>query len=213
MNKVAAVIVVNLAVGAQIMSAQRWEFGAVGGAGIYKSNTVESSAPAGSAGFEPGFAAGAVVGHDMYRHIGGEIRYLMAVNDLKVSSGSARATFAGRTHTIHYDVLFYLKPWDSAVRPYFAVGGGGRYYRGTGQETAHQPLSELVLLTKTREWRPLVSAAAGVKIRASDRLWIRTEFRSYVTPFPSKILQPGPHASLGGWMSNFLPLLGISYAF
>ena len=43
--------------------------------------------------------------------IGGEIRYTFLQNDMKLESGSAKATFGAQAHAIHYDLP------DSCDRP------------------------------------------------------------------------------------------------
>ncbi len=56
--------------------AQKWEFGAVGGASIYTSKTVTAGSASGDAGFATNFAVGGLLGNTISDRFGGEIRYL-----------------------------------------------------------------------------------------------------------------------------------------
>jgi len=129
--------------------AQKYEFGVGGGGSFYQSKTITNARGNADAGFDNGWAATAYIGNNMYNHIGGELRYSYLHNDLKLSSGSATATFGGEAHAIHYDFLIHATPVKSTVRPYVAAGGGIKYYRGTGTEVQVQPMGNIALLTKT----------------------------------------------------------------
>jgi hypothetical protein len=174
---------------------------------------VTSGAASGTTGFGSGLAVGAVLGNDLYRHLGGEVRYDWIQNDLQVSSGSTKVTAAGQSHAIHYDLLVHTSAGGESVRPFAAFGAGVKYYRGTGSEPAFQPLSNLVLLTHTSEAQPLISAGGGVKFPISHRLLIRVDFRDYVTPYPSSLLALPPNSRANGWVHDFVITLGISGLF
>ena len=88
-------------------------------------------------------------GNQISRWVGGEARYTFRQDDLRVSSGSTKATMTGQSHAIHYDVLVHLTPKESGIRPFLAAGAGVKFYRGTGAEAPYQPLSSLVVLTHT----------------------------------------------------------------
>ncbi|MCZ2074784.1 MAG: outer membrane beta-barrel protein [Bryobacteraceae bacterium] len=190
-----------------------WDFAAVGGGSFYLSKTVTSESAKASTGFRTGFAGGLILGHEMHRNIGGEIRYLFLKNDMKVSGNGESATFSAQSHAIHYDLLFYTAPPESAVRPFIAIGGGGKYYRGTGTEPAYQPLSQFVLLSKADQWSGMLAAGAGFKMALRSGLHLRLEFRDYMTPLPKKLLTPNRGAELSGWLHNFVPMLGIGVTF
>jgi hypothetical protein len=200
------------------VAAQQWEVGVLAGGGFYLNNKVtgpggSGSPGSGTVGFRPGFSAGGWVGHNSEGNLGGEVRYLFQKNDLKVSSPSASANFAGQTHLIHYDVVWHTNSREDRVRPYIAVGGGLKGYRGTGQERAVQPASQVAILSRTSEWKPVLSFGAGVKWQVRARLMLRVEVRDYVTPFPKDVILPVPGNKVSGWAHDITPLVGLSYIF
>ena len=149
----------------------------------------------------------------MYDHLGGEFRYTYRKSDLKVTSGSASAKFRGDSHAAHYDLLFHLRPRESKVRPFFAIGGGLKVYRGTDVESSRQTLSNLAVLTHTQEVKPLLSVGAGVRKKLGRAAALRLDFRDYITPFPKQVIAPGPGARIGGWVHDFVGLVGLSVLF
>src|SRR5262249_38409038 len=153
--------------------AQGFEVGGLALATAYRDANVKSGSTIGALGFRPGASAGAFVGQSIGQHFGGELRYLFAQSDLKVSSGGRAATFSGRTHTINYDLLLYAPSRNGRIRLYAAAGGGLKYYQGIGTEHALQPLSNLALLTRANETVPTVDFGGGVKVRASRRTTFR----------------------------------------
>ena len=197
--------------------AQSWEVGADGGYGFTKKVDVNGTTSSGASisgrtGFESGWAVGALFGNDMFRYFGGEIRYTYEHDPLVVSSGGTKATLNGESHALHYDLLIHAAPKESHVRPFLAVGGGMKFYRGTGPESAFQPLSNLILLTHTSQVEALISAGGGIKFVLSPKALFRIDFRDYMTPYPSSILTPfGTRA--GGWIHNLVVLVGISRTF
>ncbi len=211
MHRLTITIITVLLVASSTALAQKWEFGAVGGASIYTSQTATSGTASADAGFKNGYSAGVLVGNNISDHVGGEVRYLYSMNDLEVKSGSARAGMSAQSHAIHYDLLFHFTPRNSRVRPFVSVGGGTKYYRSTGNETAFQPLSNLVLLTRANEWKGMFAVGGGVKIAVSKHVSLRAEFKDYISPIPTKLLTPARNAQLSGWMQNFVPLFGIVY--
>lgn len=205
-----AILLFVLCLGAA--QAQTWEVGGSAGFGIYRDLSLSSPAASGKIGFEPGFNAGAVFGNDLYRFIGGEVRYTYISDDLRVSSGGTKVTFGGQSHAIHYDVLLHARSKESAVRPFFAVGAGMKFYRGTGAEQVYQPLGNLAVLTHTSQPEALISVGGGVKYRLSPRALIRVDFRDYLTPVPDELFAtPAPKVS--GWFHDFVVMVGVSTTF
>jgi hypothetical protein len=196
-----------------LVSAQSWEVGAAGGYGVYRKVSVTSGSASGTTGFDSGIAAGAVFGNQMNRFASGEVRYTFRKDDLKVTSGSTKATAGAQSHAIHYDVLVHATKKESMVRPFLAAGAGVKIYRGTGAEPPFQPLSNLVVLTHDTEARPMLSLGGGVKIAVSRRALFRLDFRDYATPIPDNLLATPPNSRLGGWMHDFVFLVGISTVF
>lgn len=193
--------------------AQTWEAGGVGGGGFSPQLTVSNAAGRASTGFTNTPAFGGVLGQNLYHSIGGEIRYTFQPTDLQISAGGSGAKFQGLAHAIHYDLLVHTRPPGSPVRPFLSAGAGVRVFRGTGRESAYQPLQEFALLTKTQEWKPLISIGAGAKISLSRRLLLRFECRDYITPFPKEVIAPAIGAKLSGWLHDIVPLAGVSILF
>ncbi|MBI3698444.1 MAG: outer membrane beta-barrel protein [Acidobacteria bacterium] len=195
-----------------VAQAQNVEVGGMALATAYRNAGVKAGPSVGNVGFQPGPSFGGFLGQNMGNHFGGEIRYLYAQNDLKLSSGGAQTTFAGRSHIINYDLMIYAAPRRARVRPYAAGGGGLKFYQGTGAEQAFQPLSNLALLTKTNETLPTVDFGGGVKFYLSHRTAIRVEFRDYITKVP-KVFAASPGARISGVLHQWVPAFGISWTF
>jgi hypothetical protein len=193
-------------------AAQNWEVGGLAGYGAFKNVGLSSPVGSASTGFKPGAGFGAVVGQNLYPRISGEMRYTYAMSDLKLSAAGQEVTFAGRSHIIHYDLLFHGAKRGAPVRPFVAAGGGLRLYRGTGAEAAYQPLNNYAILTRTQEVKPLVSVGAGVKWTVAPRVIMRVEFRDYMTPFPKQVIAP-VRGDISGWIHDFVPLAGITFSF
>ena len=197
----------------QLVYGQRGDIGFGGGGSFYRENTVNAPAGRAKVGFENGFSAGGWIGQNMYRYIGGEIVYLFEQNDLKLNAGSARPTFGGRSHAIHYDLLIHATPVGSKVRPFVSVGGGIKGYYGTGTETPSQPGQDYAILTKTSDWKGLLVVGGGIKFALSSRLNLKIEFQDYMTPFPTKVITPAQGAGIGGWVHDFVPMIGLGFTF
>lgn len=193
--------------------AQKYEFGVHGGVSFYDKKTVTNSRGNADVGFKTGYAAGFTVGHNMYRHIGGEIRYTFLHNDMKVEAGSTKATFGAQAHALHYDFLLHASDMNSAVRPYVAFGGGMKHYRGTGDEQPFQPLSNVAILTKTNDTKGMVSVGGGVKLKLTDRMWLRLDVHDYLSPFPKNVITPASGSAVSGWFNNIVGTGGITFTF
>jgi hypothetical protein len=194
-------------------SAQKWEFGVLGGGGFYNSASVTSPAGEGDVGFKNSAAVGAFLGSNMYRFVGGELRYEYLPGDLKVSSGGTEATFNGEAHAIHYDFLFHFAPTEAKLRPFVAGGGGVKVYRGTAAATVSQPLQRLALLTNTYETKGMGSVGAGVKAQAGKRFAVRFEVHDFITPFPRKVIAEAPGAKISGLLHDIVVMGGIAITF
>jgi hypothetical protein len=193
--------------------AQKWEIGGIAGGGFYQNLTASSGGGSAVAGFQNGPVFGGLVGHNMYRYMSGELHYGYSGSSLKVAGNGTEVTFKGMAHAIHYDYLFHAAPVGARMRPFVAVGGGVKVFRGTGAESAYQPLSQYALLTKTQEWKPLISVGGGTKFQIAPRVYLRVEFRDQITPFPKNVVAPAPGAQIKGWLHDFIPMAGISFTF
>jgi hypothetical protein len=197
-------------VGAQ---AQQHEIGILGGGGWAAGLPIQGAPASTSAGFQTGAAAGAVLSQDLYGRWSGEIRYMFEQRNLRVTSGGTTASFTGQAHVLDYDLLFYTRPRNQRVRPYLAVGGGVKLFRGTGTETAYRPLMEYAYLTRTQQLQPMLTAGGGVKIQLNARLRLRIDVRDQITRFPGKLIAPAPGMSLDGWLQDWVPTVGLSWSF
>ena len=193
-------------------AAQNFEVGGLALVTSYRDAGVKSGPSVGAVGFQPGPSAGGLLGQNMGEHFGGEIRYLFAQNDLKLSSGSAETKFGGRAHIMNYDVLVYATGRRARVRPYAAFGGGLKRYEGTGVEQAFQPLSNLALLTKTKQTLPTADFGGGVKFHLSRNTALRVEFRDYLTEVP-RVFEASPGAKISGLLHHWVPAIGFSWTF
>src|SRR6266851_1205436 len=190
-----------------------WEVGGAVGYGLMRNATISNATGSVSAGMDNRFAAGAVIGQDLYQHFGGEVRYTFRDNDLVLKSAGQKVNMDGDSHLIHYDLLFHALGKSSRIRPFAAAGGGMRLFRGTGHEYANQPFSDFALLTRTTQVKPLISVGGGVKVRLTNHTAIRVDFRDYISPFPENLFVTAPAAKIRGWLNDFVPLVGVSYVF
>jgi hypothetical protein len=191
--------------------AQSLEFGAAGGFSYAPSLSVTEAAATASVGIGHGGVVGAYLSEDTYRYFGGEVRYLYGFGDLQASSGSTSVSFGRSTHIITFDILGYLRPRESRVRPFLALGGGAEILDGTGAESATQPLGNFVALTHTRETLGVGDVGVGFKIALSRRLSFRIEAHDYLGPSPGKVITPAPGASISGFMNNIVATASIGW--
>ncbi|MBI3665153.1 MAG: outer membrane beta-barrel protein [Acidobacteria bacterium] len=204
--------VAMLGAGFGLQAQDRFELGGLALATAYRGTGVQSGSTVGSIGFQPGPAGGGFVGQTMSDRIGGELRYLFAQNNLKLSSGGTETTFSGRSHIVAYDLLIYASRRNARIRPFLAGGGGLKYYQGTGTEQEVQALMNLALLSKTNEALPTADFGAGVKFRTSRNTMVRIEFRDYITKVP-KIFTAAPGATISGILHQWVPAFGFSWTF
>jgi hypothetical protein len=190
--------------------AQSWEVGGGVGGGFYTSDTVTSPAGSASAKILTGLAGSAWVGNTWQGRWSGELRYDYGMGDLALSQGGTKATFGAHTQQFHYDLMWHATSSESRIRPYVAVGAGVKLYQGVGAQMAYQPLSNVALLTQQQDLTPMVSAGAGVKFQISSHFQLRMDVHDYLTPFPKNVITPNG-GRVGGWLQDFVPMIGISY--
>ena len=196
-----------------VVYGQKWEVGAGVGGSFYTSQDITNAAASAKAGMSNGLAASLWLGNNSGNLLGGEIRYDYEHTDLKLSGGGQSASFGANTQAVHYDFLLHFTPRSSRIRPFVAAGGGVKFYRGTGRESAFQPLSSLALLTQTTDTKPLVSVGGGVKVSFAHALQLRLEVHDYLTPFPTKVIAPVPGVKLGGWLQDFVAMAALAFTF
>ena len=144
---------------------------------------------------------------------GGDLRYFYSKNDLELDAGANSHSLGGQSHTVHYDVLYYLTDSNANVRPFVAFGGGFRVYQGTGSEQPDAPGSGLALLTKSNQTVPTGDVGIGVRFKIGDNVSFRVEFRDFVTETPDKVIAPGLGADIGSILHNWTPMFGITWVF
>ncbi len=213
MQLLKAVILTALMLFSFAAFAQTWEIGGIAGGGFHQNLNVTNAAGSATTGFQNGPLFGGYLGQNLYRYISGELHYNYAMSDLKVSGAGTDAQFKGIAHAIHYDFLIHTAPVEARMRPFLAAGAGVKVFRGTGTESVYQPLSQYALLTKTQEWKPLITVGGGSKFRLSPRIYLRAELRDQITPFPKNVIAPAPGAKIQGWLHDFVPMVGISFLF
>jgi len=191
--------------------AQQWELGGSAGYGLARNLTVSNAAGSATTGFKGGAALGAVAGQSLYNYLGGEFRYVYRFGDLKLSAGGTEVIFSGLSHAVHYDLLVFARRRNAPVRPFIALGGGVKIYQGTGKEAAYQPLNTFAILTKTREVEGLGTVGGGIQVKIAPHVFLRTEFRDYITPVPKQVIAPVRGAKLSGVVHDFVPLVGIRF--
>jgi hypothetical protein len=190
---------------------QQWEFGGSAGGGFLNSVPVSGAVGTATAGFQTGAAFGGYVGFNQSQHIGGEIRYNFLQSNLSLKSGGADASFSGVSHVLAYEVIFKTNRQEGRVQLFAAVGGGMKIFRGTGAEAAYQPLSQFGYFTRTQTVKPMASVGGGVKIALTNKMFLRTEFRDYITAFPTQIITPAPGAKYGTLLHDFVPMVGLGF--
>jgi hypothetical protein len=203
-------IIVLFTAAAAASYAQQWEVGGFGGGSFL--NTVGVTAPSGAAtaGFANGPAFGGYIAHNSSKSFSGEIHYSYLPTNLKLSANGSVARFNGNSHAIHYDVLWHTNKNDSKAQFFVAAGGGVKIFRGTGTEHASQNLSSFGYLTRTQEFKPMGTVAAGVKVRIAPRVYLRTEIRDYLTAFPKEVIAPPPGVKYGTLLNDIVPMVGVS---
>ncbi len=191
--------------------AQQWEVGALAGGGFVPGVSVTSGLGSATTGFQSGAAFGVFVGQNLYSHLSGEIHYGFMQSNLKLESGSTKVTFAGRSHVVHYDIVYHTNRKGAKAQAFVAVGGGMKIYQGTGKQAAYQPLNQYAYLTHTRQTKAMLSVGAGVKVALAPHMYLRTEVRDYVTMFPKDVIFPAPGAKVGRLLHDLVPMAGISF--
>ena len=96
--------------------AQPYEIGGAIGYGIYRNGTIYGPGASITAGVRNRFAAGFVVGEDLYEHISGEVRYVYQDGHPFLSGAGQKTDIQGQSHTFTYDVLFHFRNREQRIR-------------------------------------------------------------------------------------------------
>jgi hypothetical protein len=86
-----------------------------------------------------------------------------------------------------------------------------KIFRGTGAQQAYQPNYQFGYMTNTQQLKPMADAGAGLRFELRPGLYMRTEFRDYITAFPTQIIAPAPGAKYGKILNDIVPTVGLSY--
>jgi hypothetical protein len=195
--------------------AQEWEVSAASGYSAYANARIGNSAlgASASAGFHPGFVLGAVLGEDRYDYVGGEVRYLFFWGSPELNFQGTRATTAGYTNLVVYDLLVHMKPRDSKLRPFFAGGAGIKIFTASAAQSLTQPLQQFAVLQRVTKVEPSISVGGGLKYLVAPHTLLRFDFRAYLSPLPSHLFRPTELSVIRGWVYSFIPQVGIGYTF
>lgn len=214
MKQFLPIVFLGLLAGAPAVWAQKWEVGVAGGGSFYTSQTFTNPLGNGEGKLTDGFIVSAWLGNNTGRMLGGELRYDYEQSDLQLTSNGSKVTFGGaHTNAVHYDFLLNFAPHESRVSPFVAGGVGIKDYTGSGKEQVFQPLSNIALLTKTSQFKPLISVGAGLKFQVASNVQFRVEVHDFLTPFPDKVIAPALGSKVGGWLSDFAATAGLSFGF
>jgi hypothetical protein len=192
---------------------QQWELGFEGGYGFYRNASVIAPASKATAGIRNRFALCAVLGHDMYRWLGGEFRYTYQDGDPFLKSDGVTTSIDGHSNAYTYNLLVYARRHEAAVRPYVIGGIGARQFVVTGPAPVSQPLASIAVLTTHDQFTFTAAAGAGVKSRIQRHILVRFDFIDYISPFPKNLIVPAPAATPRGILHQFTPLGGLSAVF
>lgn len=193
--------------------AQKWEVGGGVGGSFFTSETVTNPSGNANASMATGLSASFFVDNNSANRFGGEFRYDYENTGLTLGSNGSNVNFAADTHAVHYDFVMHFASSESRVRPFIAAGGGVKLFRGLGKEEAYQPLSNVALLTKTNQVEALVSVGGGVKVTLTPTWALRFEVHDYLTPFPNQLIAPAQGSKVGGWLQDFVAMVGVSAGF
>jgi hypothetical protein len=212
---------VLLILSASVCLAQRWEIGGVGGYAWYHDATITYPAGSASIGIAPKGGIGAIFGENLYKYIGGEVRWMYIWGQPRIRANGLEVTRPGFSNVIHYDFLIHTAPQEAKLRPFFAAGAGVRIYSIRDRSDfdqillpgPNQNLGPFLFQKSRNETEALISAGGGLKYVVTHGLQVRLDFRAYMTPTPSDLFRPRGQFATHGWIYSFVPSLGVSYLF
>ncbi|MBI5087255.1 MAG: hypothetical protein HZB13_21975 [Acidobacteria bacterium] len=191
--------------------AQRWEAGGLGAFAMQPDAHVSKAGGEASVKFRSSAALGAFAGHNMYRLVGGEVRYMWRFGNGEISSGAVKHEFGAHQQLVTYDILVHTAPRERKVRPYVAAGGGVKWVTGTGNPAAFPPLMSFGAFTAGTEAVPVADAAFGVKVKTGGKGMARIEVRDVMSAMPSTVFTAAPGAKLSGWMHDVMVVAGLGW--
>jgi opacity protein-like surface antigen len=213
MNEVMRYAAVLLLVCASVGVAEDFEVGGVFGYGFYRDGTIYAPGGTAQAGIRNRFAAGVVLGQDLYDYVSGEVRYVYHDGHPFIAGGGVKSDIQGQSQAVTYDVLFHLKNREHRLRPFLAAGAGIKGYVIAGPSPSPQALPGIGTLNTSDEWKFAGSVGGGVKYRLRTHLLLRADFRDYLTTFPKRQIMPAAGGTARGIFEQFTPMFGVSYTF
>jgi hypothetical protein len=184
---------------------------ATAGAGFGAYHPVTFGAPAGTAqaGIGPRFVLNAAIGRQIGQHLAVEGTWTYQDGDFELSSGGTKTAFDASAQAAHSDVLGYLRRRSSRWRPFIVAGAGVKFYVGS-ETPAERPLSQFASFRQGTDSRALLLFGGGMEWNHSIRWALRLELCDYTTPFPTGVIVPAEGAKLGGWLHDFVAVIGIT---
>jgi hypothetical protein len=119
--------------------------------------------------------------------------------------------FGGHTHIVTGDILGHFRPRTARIRPFIAFGGGVKLLKGTGTESAAQPLGRFAALTHTQETQAVGDLGFGVKVNWRKSWRVRLEVHDYISHSPSKVIAAAPGATITSAMNDVQGMVAVSY--
>jgi hypothetical protein len=71
----------------------------------------------------------------------------------------------------------------------------------------------VALLTKTTDLKPIASVGGGVKVKMTDKIWLRFDVHNFLSEFPTKVITPASGSTVSGWVNNIVGTGGITFTF
>jgi hypothetical protein len=193
--------------------AQQYEIGATVGYGVYRDGTIYSASGTADAGIRNRFAAGILLADEFSNYVSAEFNYLYHDGHPYLQAPGVKADIQGNSDALTCGLLFHFKPREHRWRPFLAGGTGAKEYVIAGPAPFPQPIPQIASLTTNDVWKVVFSAGGGVKVRLIPHMFLRAEFRDYLTTFPRQEIVPAPHNTARGIFEQFTPLFGVTYTF
>ncbi|MGA3026334.1 MAG: outer membrane beta-barrel protein [Bryobacteraceae bacterium] len=192
---------------------QQYEIGAAVGYGFYRDGTIYSASGTAEAGIRNRFAAGIILEDEFSEYVSAEFDYLYHDGHPFLQAPGVKSDIQGQSDALTCGLLFHFRTRDHRLRPFLAGGSGAKEYIIAGPAPFPQPIPQIASLTTNDVWKVVFSAGGGVRFRLLPHMFLRAEFRDYLTTFPRQQIVPAPHNTARGIFEQFTPLFGVSYAF
>ena len=183
---------------------------------------VEGSTGTHSSSIKPdsGILLGARLTQNLGRYFAAEMDYTFADHSGTFSNPTPvipSLNMDQTSHSLYYDLLFYIRDSNSKFRPYATGGVGVTYF---ALDDAIKSASEQMGFPMNNSWEVGIRVGGGAKYRLSDKIGIRADFTDQIsdTPgygLPSTVtvvdLVPGAGYSPSGTLHNMQMSFGLIY--